>query len=101
METRDILFMITVIFIVVILLPQAWKEDNSFWFAPIKFWFGIFPFMCAAIGIFCVFVGPIYALVGLFYWEFSPITILYLYVFGGFYLIAYINNKYDNILDRL
>ena len=38
-----ILFVLT--FLVLIIMPQAWREENSFWFAPIKFWFGIFPFM--------------------------------------------------------
>jgi hypothetical protein len=77
----EILLPIIFGFVFIFIVPQLWKEENSWWFAILKFWFGILPFMFAAAGIFVMFLGPIYALAGLFYIEYLPVTLLYVYMF--------------------
>ncbi len=102
MPLNDLLFIITMILIVVVGMPQAWKERNSWWFSVVKFWFWFFPLMMCALMIVVIFAGPLVAIHGLFYWGYSTIiTFAYLYVCIGMYIETKLSNKQKDFLDTL
>lgn len=92
-----------VIFLLIALIsfPQAWREENSWWFAIIKFWFFLLPLMLSAFGVLAFFAGPIYAIGGIFYMEALPVTILYAYTGLALFVVHKINQKYNNMLEKL
>jgi len=71
----------TILFLLFIFIPQAHREDNSFFFAIFKFYFVIIPVMIACAGVFGFFAGPIFAFAGIFLAEALWVTCLYLYCF--------------------
>ena len=102
MPLNDMLFVITIILLVVIGMPQSWKGNNSWWFAVIKFWFWGFPLMMCGVMIMIVFTGPLIAIHGLFHWDYSTIvTFVYLYVCIGMYIETKLSKKQKEFLNTL
>ena len=99
---NELLFGVVVSIIVIFLVPQAWREDNSWWFAIIKFWFFILPLMFCLSGIFLFFVGPIFALRGIFIHDGSEIvTLIYLWITCLILIYQYSNEKFKKLIDEL
>ena len=98
---RDVFPVVALCVILLFGVPMSYKENNSYWFAFIKTWFFIVPCMLFLAGIFIVFIGPAYAVVGLFNQEYIMVTILYIYIPTIWFIGRLINDKYNNILERL
>lgn len=88
-------------FVLVVTIPFAWKENNSWWFTIIKFYLFIAPFVFAMLGVLIVFTGPIYALYGFTHPEFLPVTIFYTYVITILVILDFLPQKYKRILETL
>jgi hypothetical protein len=84
-----------------IAIPQAWKEDNSWWFAIIKFYLVIFPFMLGAFGVIGFGGGPIFAIAGIFDSNYMGFTLFYAYFIIMGLIVMYLTDRYKNFFTYL